>query len=41
MKPITVVSLGPGPRDALTLGALSALEEAENPTETIAKLKAL
>ena len=29
MKKITVVSLGPGPRDALTLGALSALEKAE------------
>ena len=29
MSRITVVSLGPGPREYLTLGALSALEKAE------------
>ena len=29
MNQITVVSLGPGPREYLTLGALSALEKAE------------
>lgn len=29
MNPITVVSLGPGPREYLTLGALDALEKAE------------
>ena len=29
MKPITVVSLGPGPRAYLTLGALDALKQAE------------
>ena len=29
MKKITVVSLGPGPREYLTLGALSALEKAK------------
>lgn len=29
MKPITVVSLGPGPREHLTLGAVEALKKAE------------
>ena len=29
MSKITVISLGPGPREHLTLGALSALEKAE------------
>ena len=29
MNKITVVSLGPGPRECLTLGGLSAMEQAE------------
>ena len=29
MKPITIVSLGPGPREYLTLGAISALQKAD------------